>query len=213
VNPPSKAEAPASHDELSPAAKIALEFFGCAKSEVHVRIRMRDTLLAAYAAGAYTAIATVLSSAQLGEKFLYGIPYLALAFSLLVSYHHAGIGALGSHCATDLFPTLAREGRVLGFEYSNVFHHYHKKNSTRRALAHVMILLFPAGIALGINWRDVLPSIYALTPHLTVLWLLGAVMMILSAAVIYRSNRSHYEGFVHDGFPTTTILDAIERRA
>ena len=42
--------------------------------------------LATYAAAAFTAMAAILAASQLGEHFLYGIPYLALAFCLLVSY-------------------------------------------------------------------------------------------------------------------------------
>ena len=212
MNSPAPKQQSAEATDLTPAAKIALEFFSAAKDEVLIRIRMRDTLLATFAAAAYTAVATILASSQLGEKYLYGVPYLSLAFSLLVSYHHAGIGALGNHCASDLLPRLAREGHVLGFEYSNVFHQYHKKNATRRTLAHVMILLFPAGLALGINWRDLLPANYAQSPFLTGLWLIGLAMMIVAAAVIHRSNRAHFQGFAHQEFPSTTAFDELERR-
>ena len=199
-------------DDLTPGAKIALEFFSIAKAEVVARIRVRDTLLATYAAAAFTAIATILASQRLGEHFLYGIPYLSLAFSLLVSYHHAGIGALGNHCATDLLPRLAREGRVLAFEYSSVFHQYHKKNSSRRVVAHAMILLLPSAIALLINWSDLLPSQYTLAPQFAVSWIVGLLLMVLSYAVIHRSNRTHYQGFERKGggFPSTRLLAEID---
>jgi hypothetical protein len=198
--------------DLTATAQIALEFFGIAKSEVLIRIRVRDTLLAAFAAAAFTAIAAILAASQLGPRYLYGVPYLSLAFTLLVSYHHAGIGALGNHCATDLLPRLAKEGRVLAFEYSNVFHNYHKKSATRRAWAHGMILLLPAGIALVVNIKDTFSETYSVTPHFTGMWFGSLLLMVVSGLVIHRSNRAHFQGFQHSGvFPPTTVLDSLER--
>lgn len=198
--------------DLTTTAQIALGFFEVAKGEVLVRIRMRDTLLAAFAAAAFTSMAAMLAANQLGPRYLYGIPYLSLAFTLLVSYHHAGIGALGNHCATDLLPRLAREGRVLAFEYSNVFHSYHRKSATRRAWAHGMILLLPAGIALVVNFQDALPATYSTTPYATGMWFGSLLLMVTSALVIHRSNRAHFQGFQHAGsFPSTTVLDNLEK--
>jgi hypothetical protein len=197
--------------ELSPTGEVALEFFTVAKAEITARIRVRDTLLAAYAAAAFTAIATILASPLLGPHYLYGIPYLALAFTLLVSYHHAGIGALGNYCATDLLTKLSRESRVLGFEHSHVYHQYHKKNSSRRVWAHAMILLFPAAIVLLINWEDLTPVKYAQQAHFAAIWGVSLVIMLVAFAVIHRSNRPHYQGLVFQGgFPTTDAFNALD---
>jgi len=194
--------------ELSPSSKVAFEFFTIAKAEITARIRVRDTLLAAYAAAAFTAIAAVLAAPQLGRHYLYGMPYLALAFTLLVSYHHAGIGTLGSYSATDLLPKIERETRVLGFEHSQIYHQYHKKNSSRRVVAHAMILLLPPGLTLLINWEDLAPTSYATSPQFSLLWLLTLALMIIAYAVIHRSNRPHYKGLVYEGrFPPTDSLD------
>jgi hypothetical protein len=199
--------------EMTVGAKIALEFFTLAKNEVLIRIRVRDTLLATYAAAAFTAIAAILSSSQLGAAYLYGVPYLSLAFTLLVSYHHAGIGALGTHCATDLLPKLAAEGKVFAFEYSNVFHQYHRKNATRRAVAHAMILLLPPAIALIVNFRDALPVTYVENPKLTGMWFLSMCLMLISGLVIHRSNRAHFDGLQHTGpFATTRFLEELEEK-
>ena len=204
-----KSPADASTD-LSKRSMVALEFFKVAKDEILIRIRVRDTLLAAYAAGAFTGIAAIIASSDLGPHYLYGIPYLSLAFCLLVSYHHAGIGAIGNHCATDLLPHLAREVRVLAYEYSNVYHRYHKKNATRRVLAHAMILLLPSSIALVVNIHDLAPENYAVRPQFVALWAVSLVLIIVSYAVILRSNRTHFEGFQHKGdFPNTAILDDL----
>ena len=195
--------------ELSPSSEVALEFFSIAKAEITARIRVRDTLLAAYAAAAFTAIATVLAAPQLGQHYLYGMPYLALAFTLLVSYHHAGIGALGNYCATDLLPKIERETRVLGFEHSQIYHQYHKKNSSRRVVAHAMILLLPPSLALLINWQDLLPTSYASSPQFSLLWLVTLALMVIAYAVIHRSNRTHYLGLVYEGrFPPTESLES-----
>jgi hypothetical protein len=197
--------------ELSPTSEVALEFFTVAKAEITARIRVRDTLLAAYAAGAFTAIATILASPLLGPHYLYGVPYLALAFTLLVSYHHAGIGALGNYCATDLLSKLSLESRVLGFEHSHVYHQYHKKNSSRRVWAHAMILLFPAALVLLINWDDLTPAKYAQQPHFAAIWAASLVIMLVAFAVIYRSNRPHYQGLIFKGgFPPTEAFNALD---
>ena len=196
--------------ELSPASEVAIEFFTVAKAEITARVRVRDTLLAAYAAAAFTAIATVLAAPQLGPHYLYGMPYLALAFTLLVSYHHAGIGAIGNYCATDLLPKIERETKVLGFEHSKVYHQYHKKNSSRRVLAHAMILLFPPSLALLINWQDLSPDAYRQAPQFAILWLLTLALMTIAYAVIHRSNRPHYQGLRYEGgFPPSEALNSM----
>ena len=123
---------PTAASELSPKAEVALELVGVVKSEIVARIRVRDTLLAGYAAAAITTFGAVSSSQLLGNQFLYVIPYLALAFTILVSYHQAGIGALGRHCATDLLEVISKETGVRGFELSSIFYTYHGKASTRR---------------------------------------------------------------------------------
>lgn len=166
---------PENRSEISPAGKIALEYMGAAKSEIIARIRVRDTLLATYAAAVFTAMAAILGAQQLGEHFLYGLPYLCFAFSILISYHHAGIGALGTHCAIDLLPILEVEGHVLGYEHSRVFRLHHSKHNSRRVIAHSMILLLPAVIAMVINFKDVLNSIAAgSVSHFSALWLFGS---------------------------------------
>lgn len=182
---------------LSVGAQVALNYFDVAKAEILIRIRVRDTLLATYAAAAFTAIAAILASTELGARYLYGIPYLALAFTLLVSYHHAGIGALGNHCARDLLPILSEESGVTAYEYSNTFHRYHKKSATRRSIAHAMILLLPASIALVVNYRDLLPASYKDTPQYWGLWTGSLVLMAIAILVIHRSNRAHFHGFEH----------------
>jgi hypothetical protein len=86
---------PAETKKLSAKAEVALELVAVVKSEIVARIRVRDTLLAGYSAAAITTFGAVSTSANLGNQFLYVIPYLALAFTILVSYHQGGIGALG----------------------------------------------------------------------------------------------------------------------
>lgn len=204
--------APTDTNELSRSAQMAVEFYKVCKDEVLLRVRVRDTLLAAYAAGAFTAIATVIASQQLGPHYLYGIPYLSLAFCLLVSYHHAGIGALSHHCATDLLPILWQESDVLAYEYSNIYHRYHRKNATRRGVAHAMILLLPAIICLVVNIDDLKPRVYSINPMFAVFWGASLLLIGVSCAVIWRSNRTHFEGFHHEGrAPTQSVVDALRR--
>ena len=174
---------------LSARAEAALELVGVVKSEIVARIRVRDTLLAGYSAAAITTFGAVTSSKALGTEFLYVIPYLALAFTILVSYHQAGIGALGNHCATDLLEVLEKETGIRGFELSSIFYTYHGKASTRRSIAHFIILLLPPAWAL---WQN-LPDLYTVFPK-NLPWATGLFAMIVSAAVIVRSNRSHYHG-------------------
>jgi hypothetical protein len=182
--------------DLSPGAKVALELCSIAKSEIIVRIRVRDTLLASHSMVAFTVIALVTASKQLGGEYLYGVPYLALAFALLVSYHHAGIGALGTYCARDLFPVLDQETGIKGFELAPTFNQYYKKNSTRRVIAHGLILLSPSTLSLILNFKDLLvattPTVQF--PWLRLLWVISIGLMGICVTVIYRSNRPHFEG-------------------
>jgi hypothetical protein len=181
--------------ELSLAAKIALEYFGLAKAEITTRIRVRDTLLAAYAAAAFTASAAILGTKQLGEHFLYGLPYLCFAFALLVSYHHAGIGALGKHCAEDLLPTLQKEGQVPGYEHSKVFRSHHSKHNTMRVVAHCLILLLPALIAMVVNFPDILRALKnRALDYYSIAWFAALVLIIMSLSVIIKSNSAHFRG-------------------
>ena len=198
-------------DDISPIGKIALEHLSLAKAEILVRIRVRDTLLATYAAAAFTAMAAILGTAQLGEHFLYGLPYLCFAFSILISYHHAGIGALGTHCALDLLPTIEREGNVLGYEHSKVFKSHHSKHNSRRVIAHIMILLLPAAIAMAVNLNDLLDAISKRSvDYFSLAWAGSLCLMMLSLWLIIRSNGAHYKGLdFKDPFPSTTVLDQL----
>ncbi len=196
---------PSPHD-LTPRAKIALELCGIAKAEIVARIRVRDTLLAGYSAAAFTAMAAIAASTALGNEYLYGVPYLALAFTLLVSYHHAGIGALGTHCATDLFPVLKQEANVKGFEFSSVFHQYHKE--CWRIVAHVLILLSPPTLALVLNFKDLRIPPTQDHPYPWLLWAIGLLLMFISVAVIHRSNRPHFHGFVLNSTESSTYGDS-----
>jgi len=207
-SPASPAQDAVAKEDLTPRAKIALELCGIAKAEIVTRIRVRDTLLAGYSAAAFTAMSAIAASTLLGNEYLYGVPYLALAFSLLVSYHHAGIGALGTHCATDLFPVFAQEGSVRGFEFSSVFHQYHKKNAARRIVAHVLILLSPPTLALVLNLKDLRAAPTPDRPYPWLLWVLGLLLMTISVAVIYRSNRPHFHGFSPDVLPLSNFGDS-----
>jgi len=172
---------------------------------------VRDTLLAAYAAAAFTAMAAILGANQLGEHFLYGLPYLCFAFSILISYHHAGIGALGTHCAVDLLPFLEGEGKVLGYEHSKVFKMYHSKHSSRRVIAHIMILLLPAAISMVVNISDILSLIKTQTiDYFSAAWIAALGLMLLSLWIIIRSNKPHFRGLEFDTkFPSTTVLDQV----
>ena len=177
-------------EKISAKTEAALELIGIVKSEIVARIRVRDTLLAGYSAAAITTLGAVSTSSALGNNFLYVIPYLALAFTILVSYHQAGIGALGNHCANDLLPIVASETGIKGFELSSVYFTYHGKASTRRSIAHVIVLLLPPAWALWRNLSDVLNPVFPVFA----LWFAGLAAMIISAGVIWRANRAHYHG-------------------
>ena len=200
-----------SNADISAIGKIALEHLSLAKAEILIRIRVRDTLLATYAAAAFTAMAAILGTTQLGQHFLYGLPYLCFAFSILISYHHAGIGALGTHCALDLLPIIEREGNVLGYEHSKVFKSHHSKHNSRRVIAHVMILLLPAAIAMTVNFSDLADALNKKSlDYFSAAWIGSLGLMLLSLWLIIRSNRAHYKGLeFHDRFPSTTVLDQL----
>jgi len=183
------AEERAPETKLSPRAEVALELVGVVKTEIVARVRIRDTLLAGYSAAAITTFAAVSTSATLGNNFLYVVPYLALAFTILVSYHQAGIGALGRHCATDLLEVLEKETGVRGFELSNIFYMYHGKASTRRSIAHLIILLLPPAWAL---WKNI-ADLYTVFPA-TLPWLAGFAAMVIATGIIWRANRPHFHG-------------------
>jgi hypothetical protein len=84
---------------------------------------------------------------------------------------------------------LEKETGVKGFELSNIFYTFHGKASTRRSVAHFIILLFPPAWAL---WKN-LPDLYTIFPA-NLPWATGLAAMFIAAAVIWRANRSHYHG-------------------
>jgi hypothetical protein len=179
--------------DLSPRAKVALELCGIAKSEIITRIRVRDTLLASYSMVAVLVFSAVIGK-TLGSEYLYGIPYLALAFALLASYHHAGIGTLGTYCACDLFPVLDQETGIKGFELAPIFNKYYKKNSTWRVSAHMLILLSPSALSLLLNFKDLFAIPTSVVQIRWLLWSVSFVLTLLSMVVINSSKGPHVEG-------------------
>jgi hypothetical protein len=171
---------------------------------------MRDTLLATFAVGAFTAIAAISAANALGPRYLYGVPYLSLAFCLLVSYHHAAIGALGKHCATSLVPHISRHFGVLAYEHSNIYYQYHHKNATRRSFAHALILLLPAIVPLLVNANDLKPTSYAESPLFTAAWVVSVFLILISGGVLWRANRTFFTGMGHSGpLPSDSQFDAL----
>lgn len=125
--------------------KRRLAFFNAARAEIILRVQMRDTALATYG----TVVAAIFGLAQgkiagVTPDALYVIPYLSLAFTLLVCQHHSGIANLSGYCANLYSNALG----PIPYDASDRLSKFRRLSTAVRTLGHVVILLAPAAISL-----------------------------------------------------------------
>ena len=131
--------------------KLIQSFYETAKTEVYVGIKLRDSLLAAYAA-AVAAIFTFTKTAS-GQTLAGGeaaliVPYVCFAFTLLICYHHLCIATLGAYIKFELHPKMSAFRRVHVFDSWSGFRNHRSGAQRLRTLGQGVILLAPALVAL-----------------------------------------------------------------
>jgi hypothetical protein len=173
---------PPERDLINANDQILIDFYKVAKEEMNNRIRLRDSLLAAFV----TAIAVVIGFSKAGQQHqpeaLYIIPYLCFAFTLLVAYHHLGAHRLGAYCANEVFPNFSFKVAAPLFEMSSTFKDNRLKAAKMRAVGQSFILVCPGILSLFVNYPDVQGSF----PRV-LYWWFGLVACLMSLYVIHQA--------------------------
>jgi hypothetical protein len=178
--------------------EIVLSFFTSAKDEVYARIRLRDTLLAAYT----TAVAATFAFAKataLGidppidtRSALLILPYLGFAFTLLVCYHHLCIATLGAYIKYELRAKLDAKTTVHVFDGWHRFEEHRNGAQRLRAIGQAVILVTPPITALFINYEAAVSSQWS---QVVYFWF-GVAATFVSLATIIQTylNQKQLKG-------------------
>ena len=176
---------------LEPQDEVILKLIDSARDEIAIRIRMRDTLLAVYV----TAVAATVgySKAAFGSEAhteaLYMIPYLSLAFTLLVCYHHSGCASLAAYCAGELYPKLLAKSDAPIYERSQT-HARHRTSLLRlRSVGQLLVLISPTALALAVNHADATNTV----PPRVLYWWFGLVAGAASLVFVLLTHSYQRE--------------------
>ena len=175
---------------LSDNDEIILKFFESSKEEVYVRIKLRDTLLTVYTTVVAATFGFAKATASLagGESMdskesLLILPYLAFAFTLLVSYHHLCIATLGAYIKYELRSKMSTKTTVHVFDAWNRFEAHRNGAQRLRTLGQAIILVTPPIVALLINNKAAISSQW----NWVLYFWFGVIATALSIIVILRS--------------------------
>ncbi|ALQ52016.1 hypothetical protein [Nitrosomonas ureae] len=183
---------------LSENDEIVLCFFTSAKEEVYSRIRLRDTLLAAYT----TAVAATFAFAKyssLGinpsedtKNALLILPYMGFAFTLLVCYHHLCIATLGAYIKFELRAKLKTVTTVHVFDGWHRFEEHRNGAQRLRTVGQAIILVIPPITALFINYEAAISSEWS---QVVYFWF-GVAATLVSLATIIQTyiNQKQLNG-------------------
>lgn len=178
--------------------EIILSFFTSAKEEVYQRIRLRDTLLAAYT----TAVAATFAFAKataLGtvppvdtKSALLILPYLGFAFTLLVCYHHLCIATLGAYIKYELRAKLQANTTVHVFDGWHLFEEHRNGAQRLRSLGQAVILITPPMVALFINYEAAVSNQWS---QVVYFWFgIAAVLVSLLTIIQIYLNQKQLKG-------------------
>ena len=172
---------------LSPEQEILVSFYEATRNEIVARLRLRDTFLASYTVAVAATIG--FSKAALGEphtEALYILPYLALAFTMLVCYHHFAVATLGMYLKQELWPQLKTTGAIAPMFEVSASYLQHRSGAWRlRAAGQLVVLLSPPVFCLIVNFHDASQSL----PPRTLYWWFGLVAIALSGYVVNKAYR------------------------
>lgn len=125
------------------AADTARKHYDGARSEITLRMQLRDTVLLAYLGAAGAIFGIVLGSPQAKPQILWVLPFLSLGAAVLVAQHHEVIGSLQYFLVTELQAAYADEAAPQ-WNSSAAFNENSHRQIIWRAAAHFVLILGPA---------------------------------------------------------------------
>jgi len=162
--------------------------YEAAREEILERMRLRDQFLLGYVVAVAALFGVAFGVDVERCEVLLIVPYVALAFSVLVSQHHAVIGSLLFFCGKELHPyltNLSGADATPRWESSETYRSDFRRLLMRRSWAHLVLLLLPPAASLWLN-RSLLGSGDALTVFV---WI-GGLVFTLGAALFIRLGFS-----------------------
>lgn len=170
--------------------------YQAARDELVMRVRFRDQVLLVYLpfVGAMSAVALGVNKPEI----LLAIPYVALGCAIIVSQHNNVVGSLIAFINTRVKRTLeVLEAGAPEFTSSSVFHGHSLRSNRFRSIGHAVIILAPCGLALGVNWKELLAPF-----PLGIAWWFGLVSTGFAGWVIRYVHKLRTE--VYDKTPWET---------
>jgi hypothetical protein len=170
--------------DRKPQLEVALKLFESARAELVARIGLRDQILMLFVA-ASGAIFTVALSKQDHYELALVVPILTLGAALLVAQHNGMIGAIRAYCAMEFQQTLEREKIVATqWDNSDALRQFRKSGVSQRSWGHIIVLVVPAAIGLGVNYRHFQKLVFPFGP----LWWLGVCSATIAIVVLGKSH-------------------------
>lgn len=172
--------------------ETVLENYKASRSELIMRVRLRDHVLLVYLTFVGVVFGFSLKSGLTSKldtsvnlESLMMLPFLALGCSILVSQHNAVIGALIRFNTEHIGPFLIECGAAAPeFTNSEAFKTHSPKSNFLRSFGHGVILLIPCVISLGLNYEHGIKSPFPLG----VVWWFG---LLCTFGTLWVINHVH----------------------
>jgi hypothetical protein len=173
------------------AGESSRHSYDAARNEILLRMRLRDQVLLVYLmiVGAILGVSLRESG---NEDILLSIPFIALGASILVSQHNVLMAILGQFCAEELelfFKKLDPSEYAPHWDNSKTYKAYAMPSTIFRLLSHSLIIMVPAILALGINFKHAFSSPFPQGP----LWWFGALCFVGVILVIMYAHSKRKE--------------------
>lgn len=161
--------------------------YDAARQEILLRMRLRDQILLTYLVVVVTLLGYALKDPE-AYTIMFVIPFLALAAVSLITTHMVVADHLGEFCAKELDKCF---GDVPQWDKSDTFHSYTGTSSMFRTVAHILILLVPCILALGVNYSHAFGSPFPYGP----LWWFCLVCFFGIIAILYVGYQARREKY------------------
>ena len=176
-------------------ADTAREYYSSLRSEINIRIQLRDQALFLYI-GATGVLLGIAYSATPNIELLLVVPFIALGYVFIVSQHDSAIVTIASYCNHELDLSLKEEDeRVVPWDKSKSMRQFERRVITGRFLAHQLIIILPVLVSLYTNSNHAFQSSF---PH-EVAWWVGLVLALISIYIIF--DAAIYRSSLYEKYP------------
>lgn len=169
------------------AGDTARSAYESARSELILRVRLRDNALLFYLAAVGTLFGLGIGL-QSKPEILLTIPFVALGTGIIVAQHHEVIGALGfflAHELDDFLKELKPPEKAPQWDNSLALKNHANTSMFYRMWSHLALLIAPCITSLGINYKHGIHSAFPYGP----LWWFCLICSLIMVYIIMNSHK------------------------